>query len=636
MRFVETRPPSDEPLSVSEEQRTRLASWLMIQITDAIAAGVPMQRLWRDNLRQYEGVPKNPVKTVPIVNMPNIEVTIGAIACDSLYANAAELIWSTTPLVTIRPVLDDEESAKSALALQDFANHVATTELDLRIAYDNATLDDIQLGTGILYTPWVEYVKKTNTHVIKSMGPKTLCIPVEDFIIPTFSYSDLQQLRWMAARFWYTESELIEIREMNPTWDFTHVKTAAAVDWVRQTREMLGHGYAGIQRQGDIFEILHVYCHYDIDGDGIPEDLLVVWDRSSQTVINVQYNPYDKRPFEAMRFQQRAHLFFGMGIMEMLKAYQEEASELHNQRTLGAIIANTRLWKARTGAVPDNLRIWPGRVIQLDDPSALQPEQMGDVYPSSAQAEAITISLAERRVGLNDMSSRPSQMLGNRTPGITALSLLQQSSKRFTYSFEQIRAATAGSVRQGLFRYQEQLLAQTPGVEDHIMDTMGAERGQRIITLLKRSDFQNQVVVEITASNVSINREADRQNAMLLVNILAQYYEKTLQLISIAASPQSPPAVKEVAGRIAEAVGNVIERTIRTFDSVRDPQTFIVEVEDIVDGLEGLSSQGLSGLGQLLSKFAGMAGAGGTGGAAPPGVGALGGGEVGPSPSLGV
>lgn len=625
MRYVEVRPELELGFDPDESQLNALSSWLTIQITDALAAQQPLQRVWRDSLRQYDGVPKNPVRNTPIVNSPNIEVTIGAIACDSIFAQATELIWSASPLLMVRPVGDNKEAAKDAEALQDFVNHVAMTEIDLRIAYDNATLDDVQLGTGVYYVPWVNWVKKTNTHMVKYSGPRAVCIPVEDFIIPSFSYSDLQQIRWVAARFWYTKADLAERADLNPNWNLEGVMPAANVDWVRQRREALAHTYQGIQRKGDIYEIIDVYCYYDIDDDGVAEDLYVTWDKTSRRVIQVSYNPYDIRPFEAMRFQQRAHLFYGIGIMEMLRYYQEEVSELHNQRTLNTIIANTRLWKARTGSVPQNFRIWPNRIVELDDPTSLQPEQLGDIYPSSSQAEAITISLAERRVGVNDVSiPRPSQVLGSRTPGITALSLLQQSSKRFTHSFDNIRCATAGVVRQALGRFSERILAADANAEDYIYNTMGAERAQRILNVLRRPDFQRQFVVELTASSASINREADRQSSMMLVQVLSEYYQKTLELVSVAASPQTPPQVREVAGRIAEAVGNVIERTIRTFDNVRDPQTFIVEVEDIVDNLQGLSQEGLSGLGQLLGQFAGASGQPGAGGAGDVGAGALG------------
>jgi hypothetical protein len=310
-----------------------------------------------------------------------------------------------------------------------------------------------------------------------------------------------------------------------------------------------------------------------------------------------------------MRYQMRAHLFNGIGVMDMLRPYQEETSDIHNYRVLNMFLANARFWKAKSGSVPDTMKVWPGKVQEMQDPADLVAEQMADVYPSAPAAESITISLAERRVGINDLSTpRPSAVLGSRTPGITALSMLQQVNRRFTPAFDAVRLACAGAVRQCLYRYQERLLAGDRESERHIRRVLGDAEGDLVISLLKDPDFDECVAVTMTASSASVNREADRQNSLMLVNILSQYYDKTLQLVAIAANPQTPPPVRDVAGKIAEAAGRIIERTIRTFDQVRDPQTFIVNVSEELDGIQDLSQQGMLGLAGLVGTIGGAVG----------------------------
>ena len=79
------------------------------------------------------------------------------------------------------------------------------------------------------------------------------------------------------------------------------------------------------------------------------------------------------------------------------------------------------------------------------------------------------------------------------------------------------------------------------------------------------------------------NKEAERQATFQLVGILAQYYQRSIELVTIAANPATPPAVADVAKQIAESAGEVIERTLRTFDQVRDPSLFLIEVEEAID-----------------------------------------------------
>ena len=589
-------------LSPTPKQIAMLSGFLQREVEDALAARGPQETLWREVLRLYEGVPRNPVRNTPIENAPNIEITLGAIASDALYAQAIDTIFAVQPFVTTQAVGNSKDDIAKSKALQRWTNFVVDNELGVRQATEHAILDNVQIGTGVYYTPWIEDVKKTKVAKIRARGPRMRCIPPEDFLVPGGADADLQAARWCAFREYLTDDDIALERKLRG-WDTEGFAMVGSVGWVRSRREMLGRTTS--TKFNELYEIWRIFAHYDLDDDGIGEDIMVVWDRTSTRVGKVLYNPYDHRPFDAMRYQLRAHLFYGIGALEMLRPYQEEVTELHNDRVLNVKLANARIWKAKTGQAAEGARrIWPNKVIELDDPESLQPEQMGDIYPSIAQAEAITVSLAERRVGVNELNlPRPSQVLGSRTPGITALSLLQQVNRRFTPAFDSIRLALAGAVRQALWRYQERLLLGDTGVEDHILSVLGETDGRMVIELLKDEHFDESVRVQLTASSATVNREVERQNAMMLVNILVGYYSRVLELMTISSNPQTPQPVRDVAKKIAEAGGEIIERTIRTFDSVRDPQRFIIDVEAEMDSMP-LAPEGLSGLATLFQNFA--------------------------------
>ena len=93
-----------ETIKVDETQMAKLAQYLSVELEDALSSRQSLESTWRELLRQYEGVPKNPVKDFPIENAPNIEVTLGAIACDSIYAQVVDLIYQVDPFITCRPV----------------------------------------------------------------------------------------------------------------------------------------------------------------------------------------------------------------------------------------------------------------------------------------------------------------------------------------------------------------------------------------------------------------------------------------------------------------------------------------------------------------------------------------------------
>jgi hypothetical protein len=592
-------------LVVDEVKQRELEEYLTREITDATSSRFQLEKIWRDLMRMYEGVPKTPVQNFPVENAPNVEITLGAIACDSIYASMIDLIYTANPLVTVRgmpKMPEDVENNKDTKAFQRFINWCASNEADVREASEDAILDDVQLGTGCLYIPWTEERYKGKTASIINRGPRVWAVPIEDFLTPGGTkVRDIDQLPWVGLRFWLTHYEMLE-RGARNNWDVDLALKTAAPDWVSTRREEISKHYTGLHRAGQLYEIFDIYCYYDIDGDGIREDLYIVFDKSSRKCLKIAYNPYDRRPIETMVYQRRPHAPYGLGVLQMLAPFQEELSQLHNYQTLNALLANCRIWKAREGRVPENMKIWPGRVIELMDVDDLKPEVMADTYSSLPQIQMMIMTLAERRVGANELAPSPKpSMFGSRMPGITAMSMMQQVNKRFTPAFDGAKNAIARSLMQCMYRYQEQILAGNTAASEHIYSILGAADGSRVVAILAEPSFDENMIVELTAASASINRESDRQNAMMLVQLLAGYYQRTLELVGIASSPETPQEVRSVAVKIAAAAGEVIDRTIRTFDQVRDPALFLIEVEEEMQA--ATQQQPQEGLGQLLEMF---------------------------------
>lgn len=590
-------------LEVSDEALVGLERHLSSELTNALGARRSLETTWQECLRMYEGVPRFRVRNYPIENAPNTEMTVGAIASDAIYAQAMDLKWlQTSPLMTVRSVGNTEEDAKNAQAMQRFSNWVAVFEAGAREADDLATLDDIQLGTGIFYVPWVRKVKKTRTAKITSQGPKILAIPPEDCVVPGGSYGDPEDMEWIGIRFWLTADE-IEERGRRNHWNFGEERPAGPSDWMRIRREILGKHQKNLGKMGTLFDIYDMYCYYDIDGDGEREDLYVVYSFSGNHILHIAYNPFDYRPVVPFRYQTRPHVFWGLGVMEMIQPFQEVLTDIHNEAAANMILANERHWVGREGVVPGNMRLRRNKITLVPSPREdLLALQMADIYPSTFQIQAQLMQLAERRVGVNEMSSpRPSAIMGSRTPGITALTMMQQVNRRFTPAFDGMRRGLGGAVRQCMYRYQEKVLADSAEVKAHIVRVLGEEDGMRVIGVLSDQNFDESMTMELTASNPSTNREADRQNAVMLTNILERYYSQAIQLVMLSANPQVPQPVRDVAGKIAEKAEAVIDRVIRTFDQVRDPATFTLDIsEELMAFEQQMQPEALQGLAQLM------------------------------------
>jgi len=118
------------------------------------------------------------------------------------------------------------------------------------------------------------------------------------------------------------------------------------------------------------YKIHECYLRYDIDEDGIDEELVVWQDENSKKILRITYlervGPGGKRPFTIKLFTPD-----GKGLGELLYGLNNEIDYIHNQRldygTLQNLPAFT--YRAASGLQPTNLKLNPGMGIPLDDPN---------------------------------------------------------------------------------------------------------------------------------------------------------------------------------------------------------------------------------------------------------------------------
>jgi len=592
-----------EKLQPRGDTISELENFLRRNLEDDLSARFRQEQSWREALRQYEAVPKQKVRNIPVENAPNIEIPIGMLGVDVFYSIALQTIFSIDPLVSISLTPGNDEFAEHKKAVEDYMNWSVRQEMDVRNAAEHSFLDVIQLGTGALVTPWITNRRKTKVHKIVTMHPQVMPWPIEDVILPAGSFQAVQNMPRLWLRSYLTEWDL-EFNRKTFNWNTEFATPAAAVGWVRTKRESMGKTHHN--KTGEIYEIFDCYVNYDIDNDGFEEELLVTFDRHSGKALKIRYNPYDRIPVELMNFQKRAFLGYGMGMLEKLRSFQQEISDIHNYRNLNMLLANTRLWKVKRGSgVPENMKIYPGKQINLADPNDLQGEQMGEIYASAPQAEMLSVNMAKELVGINEMTAqRPSGILSSRTPATTAQLGFSQQNQRFAAAFDSMRFGLANSIKQGAFRYQERLKAGDPFVTAHINKVLGDERGQLVIEMLRREDFDEAVNIELTATSERTSSGARLQSLLQISQIMLQYWEKTMQLGAVATNPATPAPMRDIAQKIATASGELIERIARQFDTIRDPKAFVVEFGEQLDQAAQIQDQStLNELGFLMQQL---------------------------------
>jgi hypothetical protein len=586
MRIVTPHPVGRVPkIERSDENDNRLNSMISMETEDILTSRRGVDRVWIEARRQYAAIPKQPVRMVPVPNAPNIEMPVGAILADDIYAQATDTLFTATPLLIVRSIAGDfwKEHAKVA---QVFVNWMAQNEIDLFSAAHTCLLNDTQLGTGVYYIPYTKQTRKDKVYHTLYRAPRIIAMSPEDVLIPPGSRGDLQMDRLVGLRFWYTRGELEE-QARAQKWNIDKVSATAQFDLVRLAHEQRAK-VRGTPMWREVFEIIQYYVYFDYDGDGIEEDLLVTWDRGSRTLLNVQFNPYDRRPIEIMRYQRRSHLPYGIGVMEAVQPFQEEMTELHCYTLLNIFLANARVFAVSDNAVQQGFEVIPGKTVRLltdDVTKAFAEMKLSEVYPSALQAQQGAMQMASQRVGAGGAAGFM-QKGGSRTPGVTALSLLNQVNRRFAPAFADMRETTAAAVRQCLYRYRERLKADDKKVKQHLARVLGEEGALLMEELLTSDDFDRAVSLEFKAATASVNREQDRQNAIMMANVTNQYYTQVVNLAIQASSQQISEPVRDILVDAAKRGTAMMDVIMRTFDQFRHPDDFLLDTDKLEAGLE--------------------------------------------------
>ena len=622
-RYLHKHPDAGKPLERTAERDRRLVDHLISELEDGYAARRPQDNAWTEGVRQYASIPKTAVRNQPIPNAPNVEFPLSAIISDSLYAQATDTLFSGNPILTCREM--DSEWSEHAKDMQRFVNWMAANEIGLRFAVDTVAQDDIQLGTGVLYCPWVEEEKNGAVQKIVYRSPRVIPIAPQDFLVPGGSRGDHQQDAWCSLRFWYTKGELAS-QARAQRWDISTAKPSAGIDPTRSYYEQVNRTSSTVG-QRERFEVEIVWTYFDYFNDGVDRDLLVAFDRNSKSILGLGYNRYDTRPVETMRYQIRPHLFWGLGVLEMVQPFQESATEILNHYLLNMMLVNGRLLMARHGTVDDFKRVWPMRIVGVESTDDIKELRLADVYPSALMGLQQVIQAAERRVGVSgDFSGGATspRLLGTRTPGITAMTAMQQVNRRFAPAFDGLRLNTAAAVRQCLWRYAERVRmggASENYVSEHLERLLGPRGAVNVIELLREDDFERCVAVEFTAVSASINREADRQNALLVMQTQDSYFRQIKEAAMLMAQPGLPPLVHGVLRKVLDAGNISMDQFLRTFDHVRNPQRMLVDLGDEISEAEGGAADAMAEgeaakqiVSQVMGAFSGVPGAEDAGG----------------------
>lgn len=507
---------------------------------------------WRAKLEAvHSTVPKNR----PFKNASHVAVPMSQIITQGLYAKIKGMFDARDPFWTAKALQEsNQEDINNFKVVTKYMDILAKSPYDLNLeaVKRDVHLETCHIGTCFVKVPWTTehwnlkkeeggYVEDSG-EVYLHDGPEIKAFPVERVTYPQGS-KEINRLEWIGLDVTLTESELEE-RAARGIYDNVE-------EVLKHKRELINDDEEEAQRNEDldfsetsgVFDIVEFYFLYDYDKDGIAEDLILHIHPESQTCLKQQLNSFGVRDIVPTRHMHRSFAITGRGSGQMTESLAEEVDAIHNLRNDNMKIANMRTFGVkRTSGISPREEIYPGKLWFLDDPQKdLTSVQMGEVYPSSLQAEDQSLQYGFQAVGMSPTQMGfESQVLKSRDTGIgqqlrmsAGDSILTSISEGLVESWSRIGML----VFMQLVRNKERVIAR-----EEVAKRLSPED---IESLRKALDIPFEQIplrisFSIKATDAEHTFENQRQNRMTMSQLYSQYSQESMPLASQIFGPQAP------------------------------------------------------------------------------------------------
>jgi hypothetical protein len=632
-------------LNLGPEKEAQLDSWLRDEVWNALTERQDILRDWERWQIQYWAQPESPVKNFPFRRAANIVVPLTAIAVEAVHARMMNTVFAVEPFWTIRP--RTKTWADAARPTERWLQSEVEDSNSLNVyAFCNDTiLEGIKLGTFIGKSGYRRNMKKTNrdledgttepVYVEIANGATLEYVPCANFVIRT-AEQDPQEATWVGEQHQFTWGQM---KRMAQEGRMRAESVEMVRDWWQDVRTEIQSGDSeqyqdtidSLQKVEpvwtQVFKVFEIWCSFDIDEDGVDEEIVLDYHYDSGTILSVRSNWYKDlhRPYRITQYVKVEGRIWGIGVGKQNEQFQVAITTVHRQRLDNATLANMRMMavKKGSGISPDE-PIFPGKMWFVDDPQRdFQVVQLSDVYTSAYNNETALLNYSERRTGVNEV------LLGvspQGTPGTATgdLARIAEGNKRFDLVLRNIRWWLGLLGQDVIANYQ-----QFGNQQRHFL-VLDPEKGVWVEEILNLpiEMVSKGAAIELTATSSVTSRQEEQRQWLGLFQVMTQYYDRVLQIAQLL---QDPQVFLQVALRAAQASDEAMKHLMRTFN-IPDADRFTitgseepVEAQSRARDAGSLLEQAVRARPALLSESAaaggledllgGVTGLGGNGGA---------------------
>src|SRR3990167_5022023 len=373
-------------------------------------------------LELYWGV-RDQEKTFPFKNCADVKVPLIRTLKETLHSN----VWASFDIdepFNVLPVgLEDVEKARK---VRKFINWQFTNEIDFQEVLDGVLDHSLVYGHAVLKTSYLKEVRMRKTEGPEGVqeatpesvfdGIKVDLINPEDFLFPPYAcHNNVQELDYVIHEIPMTSSD---IRRRMASGQYRQVKLdkprsgAGAYSPNDISIQDVKNRHVGIyafdtgpdsrMSENKHHHVIEWYGFYDIDDDGIEENIMVTMLKDSRQILRMVVWDIN-RPFVVIRFSPLTNSPWGESVADLLGQINEELNTLHNQRVDAVTLNNIPygFYDPLSGFDPENIQLVPGLMIPTNGPpsNAVHFPVHNAIRPEMYREEEMLAAYAERLIG---------------------------------------------------------------------------------------------------------------------------------------------------------------------------------------------------------------------------------------------
>jgi hypothetical protein len=606
----------------------RLMDYCVQELQRAKSARQPLERVWMQYHEAYRALPKGESNNFPFPNSSNLVIPIVATDVDTIYSRLMGMYFASESLWVARATRPD--MVDFAPRLEEFLGWAQENELRIYDPISNWLLETVKLGTGVLKTRYTREYRKVyefreigmadgsvqtlerQARVLMKDRPDVAHVPLWNFYVPA-GYSDLQAMPWCAERIPLNWNQLLNrakhgiytgLERLGQHWGNSKGHT------IEQNLDRMDRY---VPQNGDKFEIFEFWLDWDIDADGEDEAIVVTIHPETRTFLRIDFNPFfnQEKPYDFSRYFRIENRFYGIGVAEMLKVFQDEVSTMHNQRLDSYSVSNAALFVAlKTGNIKQDEPLWPGRILLVDSLDEIKPLQLGSPLGQDIGQERMTLEYGRQRTGVNDWVAGHDSPGSNYATATAAVQQLREGAKRIDQTLRENRRCLSNVGLRVAELYQQFNQGGKPYL------AMGEKDGALVEQVLRfpMEIIRAGVAIDVRATSASQNKEVEIRTNMMIMQQVTQYYMQLLQAMQLMLNPQLPPQIQRAAYD-AVVGGSIMMRRILDTHGMQDVDRIVPDIQEILNA-------GQQQIGALTGALGGGAPMG-QGFGQPPGVPAL-------------